>query len=79
MQIDVKKPNRISQMIHQIKSGFHDIVLNVLLRMPAAITSSKTIEKYLNRQLQQLQSDQVKLEWKNVILEKYLDEVREDK
>lgn len=78
MNIEIKKNNRFKELLHRIHSKLEDILFNIILRIPERFIPSflmAYLESYTNKRLNQLKQDTTKLKWKEVTLQKAVEEI----
>lgn len=78
MNIEIKKTNHLKELLKNLHSKLEDILFNIILRIPERFIPSflmTYIESYTNERLNQLKQDTTKLKWKEVTLQKAVEEI----
>lgn len=78
MNIEIKKTNRFKELLHKIHNKLEDLLFNIILKIPDNMLPSflmTYIESYTNKRLNQLKQDTTKLKWKEVTLQKAVEEI----
>ena len=78
MNIEIKKPNHLKELLKNLHSKLENILFNIILKIPDKLFPSflmTYIESYTNKRLNQLKQDTTKLKWKEVTLQKAIEEI----
>lgn len=78
MNIEIKKTNHLKELLKNLNSKLEDILFNIILRIPERFIPSflmSFLESYTTKRLNQLKQESVKLKWKEVTLQKAVEEI----
>lgn len=78
MNIEIKKPNQLKELLKNLHSKLENILFNIILRIPERFIPSflmAYLESYTTKRLNQLKQDTTKLKWKEVTLQKAVEEI----
>lgn len=78
INIEIKKPNRIKELLHNFHNRLEDTLFSIIQKLPERLISHwlmDWMEQYLNKRIFQLQQETVKQNWKNTYLKKAVTEI----
>ncbi|MEH2956937.1 hypothetical protein [Candidatus Merdisoma sp. JLR.KK006] len=78
INIEIRKPNRIKELLHNFHDRLEDTLFSIIQRLPERLIPHCLIEwmeQYLNKRIFQLQQETIKQNWKNIYLQKAVTEI----
>jgi hypothetical protein len=78
IDIEIRKPNRIKELLQNFHSQLEDLIFSIVQKLPEHLIPHwlmDWMEQYLNKRITQLQQETIKQNWKNVYLQKTVTEI----
>ena len=78
IHIEIKRHNRFKEFLHKLHSKLEDLFFNIIMKIPDRLIPSVLIswmDKYTDKRIHQLKQQNVKSTWKNMYLQKAVDEI----
>lgn len=78
IDIEIRKPNRTKEFFHKLYSRLEDLIFSIIQKLPEFLIPHclmDWMEQYLNKRISKLQQESIKQTWKNVYLQKDVNEI----
>lgn len=82
IDIELKDRNRIKEFSHKLHSKLEDIAFSIIQRIPNKFIPHwlmNRLEKYLDKRISELKQQSIKMIWRNMYLQKAVDDMRKSK
>lgn len=82
MDIEIKDRNRIKEFSHKLHSKLEDIAFSIIQRIPDKYIPHwlmNRLEKYFDKRISELKQQSIKMTWRNMYLQKAVDDIRKSK
>ena len=82
IDIELKDRNHIQDFFHKLHSRLEDIAFSIIQRIPEKYLSHwlmNWLEKYLDKRISELKQESIKMTWRNMYLQKAVDDIRKSK
>ena len=82
IDIELKDRNHIQDFFHKLHSRLEDIAFSIIQRIPEKYLSHwimNRLEKYLDKRISELKQESIKMTWRNMYLQKAVDDIRKSK
>lgn len=79
IDIQIKDRNHIKDFFHKVHSKLEDIALSVIQKLPEKFIPHwlmNWISRYLDKRISELKQESIKMTWKNMYLQKAVDDIR---
>lgn len=78
IDIEIKKRSRVKELFHKLHSTSEDLLFKLIMRLPEEFLPSALMEwldRYTTKRIRQLEMQNVKQTWRNVYLQKAVDDI----
>ena len=78
IDIEIKKRSRVKEFFHKLHSDTEDLLFRLIMKLPEKYIPSVLMEwldRYTTKRIQQLELQKVKQTWRNVYLQKVVDDI----
>lgn len=78
MNIEIKNPNHLTDFLHGLHNKLENLMFSIILKIPEKLIPRFLIEwldRYTTKRINQLNQEIIKDRWKNVYLQKAVDEI----
>lgn len=82
IDIEIKDRNHIQDFFHKLHSRLEDIAFSIIQRIPEKLLPHwlmNWLEKYLDKRISELKQESIKMTWRNMYLQKAVDDIRKSK
>lgn len=82
IDIEIKDRNHIKEFFHKLHSRLEDIAFSIIQRIPDKYIPHwimNRLEKYLDKRISELKQQSIKMTWRNMYLQKAVDDIRKSK
>ncbi len=82
IDIEIKDRNHIQDFFHKLHSRLEDIAFSIIQRIPEKYIPHwimNRLEKYLDKRISELKQESIKMTWRNMYLQKAVDDIRKSK
>lgn len=82
INIEINNPNRLKEFFHKLNSRLEDMMFSVIQKLPERLIPQfvmNCLDRYTTKRINQLKQEQVKNTWKNMYLQKAIDEINNRK
>lgn len=82
IDIEIKDRNHIKEFFHKLHSRLEDIAFSIIQRIPdkyIPLWIMNRLEKYLDKRISELKQQSIKMTWRNMHLQKAVDDIRKSK
>ena len=82
IDIEIKDRNHIKEFFHKLHSRLEDIAFSIIQRIPDKYIPHwimNMLEKYLDKRISELKQQSIKMTWRNMYLQKAVDDIRKSK
>ncbi len=82
IDIEIKDRNKIKEFFHKLHNKFEDLLFSLIQKIPERFIPSLLmcwLDRYTDRQINQLEQEQIKATWKKMYLEKAVKQIHKDK
>lgn len=82
IDIEIKDCNHIKEFFHKLHSRLEDIAFSIIQRIPEKYLPHwlmNWLEKYLDKRISELKQESIKMTWRNMYLQKAVDDIRKSK
>lgn len=79
MDIEIKERSKSKEFVSKIRSKSEDMLFSIIEKMPEKLIPTfamNWMERYLDKRVEELKREQVKGTWRQVELEKAVEEIR---
>jgi len=78
IDIEIKKRSIVKEFFHKLHSTSEDLLFRLIMRLPEKFIPSALMEwldRYTTKRIRQLEMQNVKQTWRNVYLQKAVDDI----
>ena len=78
INIEIKKRSRVKEFFHKLHSTSENLLFRLIMRLPEKFIPRflmEYLDRYTTKRIRQLEMQNVKQTWKNVYLQKAVDEI----
>lgn len=82
IDIELKDRNHSKDFFHKLHSRLEDIAFSIIQRIPDKYIPHwimNRLEKYLDKRISELKQESIKMTWRNMYLQKAVDDIRKSK
>lgn len=82
IDIELKDRNPIKEFFHKLHSKLEDITFSVIQRIPEKFIPHwlmNWLSRYLDKRISELKQQSIKMTWRNMYLQKAVDDIRKSK
>lgn len=82
IDIELKDRNPIKEFFHKLHSRLEDIAFSIILKLPEKFIPQwimNRLEKYLDKRISELKQQSIQMTWRNMYLQKAVDDIRKSK
>ena len=82
IDIELKDHNHSKEFFHKLHSRLEDIAFSIIQRIPDKYIPHwimNRLEKYLDKRISELKQESIKMTWRNMYLQKAVDDIRKSK
>ena len=82
IDIGIKDRNHSKEFFHKLHSKLEDITFSIIQRIPdkyIPLWIMNRLEKYLDKRISELKQQSIKMTWRNMYLQKAVDDIRKFK
>lgn len=82
IDIEIKDRNKIKEFFHKLHSKLEDITFSVIQRIPEKFIPHwlmNWLSRYLDKRISELKQQSIKMTWRNMYLQKAVDDIRKSK
>lgn len=82
IDIELKDRNHIQDFFHKLHSRLEDIAFSIIQRIPEKYLPHwlmNWLGKYLDKRISELKQESIKMTWRNMYLQKAVDDIRKSK
>ena len=82
INIELNKPNRLKEFFHKLNSRLEDMMFSVIQKLPERLIPQFIInwlDRYITKRINHLKQEQIKNTWKDIYLQKAIDEINNRK
>lgn len=82
INIELKDHNCIKEFFHKIHSRLENIMFSIILKLPDKFIPyclMNWLEKYLDKRIDELNQENIKMTWKNMYLQNVVDDIQKSK
>jgi len=79
MNIEIKDHSRIKEFFHRLHSRLEDMMFSIIQRIPEKFLPHwfmNWFEKYLDKRINELKQESIKMTWKNMYLQSAVDDIK---
>jgi len=78
INIEIEKPNHFRNALHRLHSKLEDMMFSIIQKLPDRFLSNflmSWMDKYTTKRINQLKQQNIKQTWKNLYLQKAVDDI----
>lgn len=82
IDIEINDRNHIKDFFHKLHSRLEDIAFSIIQKLPAKFIPHwlmNWLEKYLDKRISELKQESIKMTWRNMYLQKAVNDIRKSK
>lgn len=82
VDIEIKDRNHIKEFFHNLHSRLENMTFSVIQKIPEKFIPHwlmNRLEKYLDKRISELKQESIKMTWRNMYLQKAIDDIRKSK
>ena len=82
IDIELKDCNRLKEFFYKLHSRLENIAFSIIQRIPDKYIPHwimNRLEKYLDKRISELKQESIKMTWRNMYLQKAVDDIRKSK
>lgn len=82
IDIEIKDRSRIKEFFHMLHSRLENIAFSIIQRIPEKYIPHwlmNWLERYLDKRINELKQQSIKMTWKNMYLQNAVDDIRKSK
>ena len=82
IDIEIKDRNHVKDCFHKLHSKLEDTAFSIIQKLPEKFIPQwlmNRLEKYLDRRIRELKQQSIQMTWRNMYLQKAVDDIRKSK